>query len=48
MRRQEREMLYFEGGIGDRMATCGIVSESQNLKMHEGTTLQATKLDLLA
>lgn len=48
MRREDRNMLYFEGAIGDRMATCGIVSESRNLKMHEGTTLQATKLDLLA
>lgn len=48
MRLQERDMLYFEGGIGDRMITCGIVSESRNLKIHEGTTLQATKLDLLA
>ena len=47
MRRQERDMLYFEGGIGDRMATCGIVSESRNLKIHEGTTLQTIKLDLL-
>ncbi|XP_029202689.2 uncharacterized protein LOC114966871 [Acropora millepora] len=29
MRRQERDMLYFEGGIGDRMATCGIVKLTQ-------------------
>ena len=32
-------MLHFKSGIRDRMATCGIVSESQHdLKMHERIT----------
>ena len=32
-------MPHFEMGIRGRTATCGILNESQNLKMQEGTTL---------
>ena len=39
LQRQDRDKLHFEGEIRGKTATCGIVSESQNLKIHEGTTL---------
>ena len=39
LQRRDRDKLHFEGGIQDKTATCGIVSESQNLKIQEGTTL---------
>ena len=37
--KRDRDKLHFEGGIRDKTLTCGIVSESRNLKIHEGTTL---------
>ena len=39
IRRRERDMLYFEGGIRDSRATCGMASESEYLKLHKGTIL---------
>lgn len=40
IKRRNRDMLPFEGGIRDTMSTCGIVSESsQNRRKDEGTTL---------
>lgn len=43
MQRRDRDMLCFEGGIRDTTATCGIVSNSQNLRIHEELTLLLLK-----
>ena len=34
-----RDKPHSEGAIWDKTLACGIMSESQNLKIHEGTTL---------
>ena len=39
IRRRERDVLYFEGGIRDSRATCGMASESEYLKLTKQTTL---------
>ena len=37
--RWDRDKLHFQGWIRDKTATCRIVSEPQNQKIHKGTTL---------
>ena len=37
MQGRPREKPYFEGAIQDRTATCEMISESQNIKIHKST-----------